>query len=81
MELTRAAISDLPALIQLLILPFSQEAEFSPSHDAQRRGLELILGSPKTGHILVARDDDKVLATVSLPYTASTALEAKGGVA
>ncbi len=77
MEVTCAVSSDMPALCELLTVLFSQEAEFSPSRDAQRRGLDLILGSPETGHILVARDDGKVLAMVSLLYTVSTALGAK----
>ncbi|MHC1742293.1 MAG: GNAT family N-acetyltransferase [Syntrophobacteraceae bacterium] len=77
MELACAAISDIPALTELLTALFSREAELSPDRETQRRGLDLILSHPETGHILVVRETGQILAMVSLLYTVSTALGAK----
>jgi hypothetical protein len=77
MNITQATLSDIPALRELLALLFSQEAEFSPDREAQRRGLDQILCRPEIGHILVAREDGLVLAMDSLRYTVSTALGAR----
>jgi GNAT superfamily N-acetyltransferase len=77
MNITQATLSDIPALCELLAVLFSQEAEFSPDPEAQRRGLEQIVRHPEIGHILVAREDGQVLAMLSLLYTVSTALGAR----
>ena len=78
MNITTAKISDIPALCELLAVLFSQEAEFAPDLEAQRRGLDQIVRNPEIGHILVARNDtEKILAMVSLLYTVSTALGAR----
>lgn len=73
--LTREAIAaDIPSMIRLLGHLFAQEAEFMPDEAAQRRGLEMILGDPKAGVLLVAEDDGRMVGMVGLLYTASTAL-------
>jgi len=78
MNITTAKTSDIPALCELLTVLFSQEAEFMPDREAQRRGLDRIVRDPEIGHILVARDDgEKILAMVNLLYTVSTALGAR----
>lgn len=66
--------SDLPALSVLLSVLFSQEHEFTPDHQAQQKGLNLILQQPGLGCILVARQQGQVIAMVSLLFTISTAL-------
>ncbi len=77
MDITTATLADIPELCELLAVLFSQEAEFSPDHEAQRRGLEQILGQQEIGHILVARENGRILAMVGLLYTVSTALGAR----
>lgn len=74
MRTREATEADIPAMIGLLGYLFTQEAEFAPDEAAQRRGLEMILGDPKAGVLLVAEDDGRMVGMVGLLYTASTAL-------
>jgi GNAT superfamily N-acetyltransferase len=67
---------DVPALVALLRALFAQEAEFQPDAALQRRGIEMILASPATGQILVAREHGSVIGMVNLLFTISTALGA-----
>jgi hypothetical protein len=60
MEISLATASDIPALCELLSLLFSQEADFQPDEEAQRRGLAHILNNPDVGLILVARQKIKL---------------------
>ena len=68
-----AKLSDVPQLADLLNLLFTQEADFAPDREKQRRGLRLIIESPHVGMILVAREGDHVIGMVSLLFTISTA--------
>lgn len=77
MKITEATLADIPALCRLLDVLFSQEAEFVPDHEAQAAGLRLIMGDPRVGQILVAREDHAVIGMVNLLYTVSTALGAR----
>ncbi|MDD5214727.1 MAG: GNAT family N-acetyltransferase [Methylococcales bacterium] len=74
MEITLATTSDIPALCELLSLLFSQEADFQPDDEAQRRGLTQILTNPDVGLILVARQKNQIVGMVNLLFTVSTAL-------
>ncbi len=74
MEITLATTSDIPALCELLALLFSQEADFQPDEEAQRRGLAQILDNPDVGLILVARQKNQIVGMVNLLFTVSTAL-------
>lgn len=74
MQITPANAADIPALCELLNILFSQEADFRPDDDAQRRGLTRIINSPDVGLIIVARQDGQVVGMVNLLYTISTAL-------
>jgi GNAT superfamily N-acetyltransferase len=73
-KISPATPSDITALCALLDVLFSQEAEFMPDHEAQSRGLALIIGDPEVGRILVARQGAEIVGMVSLLYTVSTAL-------
>ena len=73
MELGVARIADLPRLVGLLKILFSQEAEFAPDYGKQTRALEKILSDESAGTIYVAREDGLVVAMASLIYTVSTA--------
>lgn len=74
MEISLATASDIPALCELLSLLFSQEADFQPDEEAQRRGLAQILDNPDVGLILVARQKNQIVGMVNLLFTVSTAL-------
>jgi GNAT superfamily N-acetyltransferase len=77
-ELGVATRLDLPQLVALLGVLFSQEAEFVPDDTKQTRALEKILADDSVGRIHVARDGGKVVAMASLMYGISTA---EGGLA
>jgi GNAT superfamily N-acetyltransferase len=68
-----AARSDMPRLVELLGLLFSQEREFSPDPEKQREALEAILADRTRGRIFVAREGSEVVGMASLLYTISTA--------
>jgi len=77
-ELGTATREDLPQLVALLGVLFSQEAEFAPDDAKQTRALEKILSDESVGRIHVAREGDRVVAMASLLYSISTA---EGGLA
>lgn len=65
--------ADLPALVELLGILFTQEAELAPDPEKQRRALEMILADPSRARIYVARDGTGVVAMAALHFTTSTA--------
>lgn len=71
-----AALSDVADIVALLQVLFTQEAEFAPDADRQRRGVEMILARPETGQIFVARAGGEVAGMVTLLFTVSTAIGA-----
>ena len=73
LELCTASTADLPQLIELLGILFSQEAELSPDPEKQRRALLIILADPSRARIYVARKNGKILAMAALHFTTSTA--------
>lgn len=77
-ELGVATNEELPQLVALLGILFSQEAEFTPDDSKQTRALEKILSDESAGTVYVARDEGQVVAMASLVYTVSTA---EGGTA
>ena len=77
-EFGAATHDDLPQLVALLGVLFSQEAEFVPDDAKQTRALKKILSDESVGRIHVAREGGKVVAMASLIYGISTA---EGGLA
>jgi GNAT superfamily N-acetyltransferase len=77
MKLIKATHLDIPELVELLNSLFEQEAEFEPNSETQSKALSKIILDPKIGIILIAKDDDKILAMVNLLFTESTALGSK----
>jgi GNAT superfamily N-acetyltransferase len=73
-----ARAEDLPQLVALLGILFSQESEFIPDDAKQARALEKILSDETVGRIYVAREGGRVVAMATLLYTISTA---EGGLA
>lgn len=81
MHIETATLADIPVLSSLLNVLFTQEAEFTPDPAAQARGLELIIGNPATGTVLLARNrEGEVQGMVNLLWTVSTALGARVGL-
>lgn len=74
MEITTAISSDIPQLCLLLDSLFAQEAEFKPDHQAQTRGLSVIIDNTDIGDILVAHETGQIIGMINLLYTISTAL-------
>ena len=68
-----ATIKDLPQMVELLGVLFTDEAEFQPDSGKQKRALEAILANPTIGRLFVAREGKRVVAMASLLYTVSTA--------
>ena len=77
-ELGIAVREELPQLVALLGILFSQEAEFTPDEAKQTRALEKILSDASVGTVFVAREGGRIVAMASLLYTISTA---EGGTA
>jgi len=68
-----ALAADIPQLVELLDILFTQEAELSPDPEKQRRAVEIILADPSRARIFVAREAGKVIAMAALHFTTSTA--------
>jgi len=68
-----ARADDLPQLVELLGVLFTQEHELEPDAAKQQRGLQMIVGNPAIGSIYVAREGRRVLGSVSMLRTISTA--------
>lgn len=68
-----ARADDLPQLVELLGVLFTQEHELEPDAAKQQRGLQMIVGNPAIGSIYVAREGRRVLGSVSILRTISTA--------
>jgi len=68
-----AAAADVPQLVDLLGILFTQEAELTPDPEKQRRALEIILAEPARARIFVARVGDVIVAMAALHFTTSTA--------
>lgn len=71
--LGHAVQADLPQLVELLHILFTQEQELAPDAQKQARGLGLILADPTIGRIYVARDGARVLGMVNIQRSISTA--------
>jgi GNAT superfamily N-acetyltransferase len=74
MKIIAATLDDIPELINLLALLFTQEADFKPNPHKQIEGLKQIINQPQVGRILVLRDEKRILAMVNVLFTVSTAL-------
>ena len=72
-EFGTALAADLPQLVELLGVLFTQEAELNPDPQKQRRALETILRDASRARIYVARDGEAIVAMAALHFTTSTA--------
>jgi GNAT superfamily N-acetyltransferase len=80
MQITTASTEDIPELVELLSVLFSQEAEFRPNADAHVRGLSRIIADADIGVIVVAKQQGRVIGMVNILFTVSTALGEKVGL-
>ncbi len=76
-EIKIATINQIPELIHLLNVLFTQEEDFIPDPNKQRLGLMQIILNPDKGHILVLIENGKIIGMVNLLYTISTAMGGK----
>jgi len=75
LSIIRSAVEeDVPELVDLLSLLFSQESEFQPNRQRQTAGLKGIITDPAVGIILVAENDGRLVGMVNILYTVSTVL-------
>jgi len=65
--------TDIPQLVELLGILFTQEHELEPDPAKQRRALEIILGPDSRARIYVARDGEQIVGMAALHFTTSTA--------
>lgn len=73
LKIESATLDDLPALTELLVDLFSQEADFVPDRAKQMKGLQLILEQPSRGRIFVLRNGKRIIGMINLLITISTA--------
>jgi GNAT superfamily N-acetyltransferase len=76
-DITLANLQDIPELISLLTVLFSQDIEFEPNREKKQNGLLQIIIHPEIGEILVLKGDGKIIGMVSILYSVSTALGGK----
>jgi len=70
----QATSDDIPDLVSLLATLFSIEKDFNPDFSKQEKGLALLIESPNTGVICVAKNDNgKIIGMVSAQLVISTA--------
>ncbi|HEX9291574.1 MAG TPA: GNAT family N-acetyltransferase [Anaeromyxobacteraceae bacterium] len=73
LSIRRATSSDLDALVRLLGVLFSIEADFAPDVERQRRGLAMLLATPERAAVLVAERAGAVAGMVTAQLVVSTA--------
>ena len=73
-EIGELGADDVLEVARLLGLLFAQEAEFVPDATVQERALRRVLDEPALGVVLVAREAGRVVGSVLLLRTLSTAL-------
>jgi len=66
--------ADIPQLVKLLTVLFTEEEEFTPDPAKQESALRLLLDQPLIGRIFVARRGVEIVGMVSLLFTVSTAM-------
>ncbi len=78
-EVMRA--QDIDAVVGLLVgMLLAQERDFAPDTTRQQAALERLLAEPNLGVVLVARRDGRVVGSVTLLRTISTALGGEVGL-
>jgi len=73
LPLRPASPADLDALVRLLEVLFTIEADFRPDPERQRRGLALLLADPTRAAVIVAAREGRVVGMVTAQLVVSTA--------
>jgi len=73
LTLRPATPADLDALVRLLEVLFTLEADFRPDPEKQRRGLSLLLADPARAAVVVAEREGRVVGMVTAQLVVSTA--------
>ena len=73
-KIETASIEDLTEIVELLIDLFEMHGDSEADKEAQEQGLRLILEAPNRGRIFVLRNDLRIIGTVNLLFTISTAM-------
>lgn len=76
-NISKASFNDIESMSKLLNELLSHEADFTPNEKLQKQGLKLILNSPQTGQLFVAKLNNRVVGMVNLLFTVSTAIGQK----
>jgi GNAT superfamily N-acetyltransferase len=73
-SVTAATLDDLPMMVNLLDVLFTQERDFTPNPILQVTALSAFLADARVGKLFVAKDENaSVIGMVSLLFTVSTA--------
>ncbi|MBM3163065.1 MAG: GNAT family N-acetyltransferase [Chlorobi bacterium] len=80
MTVREAGPEDTGRCADLLGVLFSAEQEFSPDAEAQKRGLDLVVGNPQAGRVFVCEINGTVQGMVMLLFTVSTFLGRKAAL-
>jgi len=73
LSIRSATPGDVEALVRLLGVLFSIEADFTPDVERQRRGLAMLLAAPERAAVLVAERGGAVAGMVTAQLVVSTA--------
>lgn len=73
----KAEATDVNSMAELLNILLSQETDFTPNIELQKRGLQLIMNNPNSGQLFVAKAGIEVIGMVNLLFTISTAIGKK----
>jgi len=69
-----ASIEDLDEIIDLIMELFEMQGDYQADREAQEQGIRLILEAPNRGRIFILRNDLRIIGTVNLLFTISTAM-------
>lgn len=76
---TIAQEKDIPQLVELLDILFTQELEFAPNETKQIEALTQIIKNPSIGVIFVAKRENYIVGMISLLFSISTVMGGKVG--
>lgn len=80
MKIRTAENKDTHSIVELLKQLFTQEEEFVFNKQKQTNAVKKIVSNASFGTIYVASIEDKIVGSVSVLYTYSTALDSKVGI-
>lgn len=79
-KINTAEMEDIEALGDLLLILFTQEADFQPDRENQIKGLRILIENPDKGFVLSAKENGKIIGMVSVLKVVSTAEGGEVGI-